>query len=104
MYPATLADLQTRVSQFDLLAARSDAELSQSLDLAVFHLRASVERDAETGSPPRDVTELGRQLDERLRRLSIACARGVGDMTFEAFEGLGDAPDPGEILDADDDE
>lgn len=136
MYPATLADLQVRVSQFDLLADRSDPELLQSLelsrgeielecpaagenkldsrldraawglmlDIAVWHLRMSVERDAETGSPPRDLTELRRMLDDRLRRLAVASSRGSGDMSFEAFEGLGEAPEPGDILDEDDDD
>lgn len=136
MYPATLADLQVRVSQFDLLADRSDPELLQALelsrgeielacpatydnaldgrldraawglmlDLGVYHLRIAVERDAETGSPPRDLTELRRQLDERIERLQIAAARGSGEMSFEAFDGLGDAPEPGTILDADDDD
>lgn len=136
MYPATLADLQVRVSQFDLLADRSNSELQQSLDLArgeielecpaaydntldgrldraawglmldvaVWHLRVSVERDAETGAPPRDLTEWRRTLDERILRLGRAAARGSGEMSFEAYDGLGDAPTPGEILDSDDDD
>lgn len=130
MYPATLADLQTRVSQFELLAARSDAELSQALelsrgeielacpaaydgaldtrldraawglalDMAVWHLRMSVERDAETGNPPRDLTELRRMLDERLLRLSRAAAVSSGEMAIEEYSGLGDAPAPGYVL------
>lgn len=134
MYPATLADLQVRISQFDLLADRSDSELLQALDLsrgeielacpatydntldgrldraawglmldlAVYYLRIAVERDAETGSPPRDLSELRRQIDERIGRLQIASARGSGEMSFEAFEGLGNAPEPGTILDAGD--
>lgn len=129
-YPATLADLQSRVSLLDYLSARSDDEQQQALDLAqgeielacpqayddtlgdrltlaawglhlelgVWQLRMSVERDAETGMPPRDLETARRLLDARLSALKAAAEAGPTDVLFAASEGLGDAPLPGDVL------